>query len=558
MAAIYPSDINSESLSGQASREWDTLLQLKSSLPDDFSVFHGLHWTRLEAGLTVVGQLQFVLLLPSGGLVCMVMRTGLIKAEQGALLKRLGGQAEDLIETLNGQSDHLAEQVGRAAGCKVLVERILFCPDHRLVEKSGFGIPEERIFDAISAEQLISALVEINRSILRAGLQNQHGKVRQFLLNHLNLVPEISALSHASEFWTLQLQQGLDKWVGRLQFKPFRLQVNGVAGCGKSFLAMNQIRMAQASRERCLYLCYNRPLASHVGKLCRSEQLHGAVSLNFHALCDRLLKDRGIEFDFSQPDAFEKLVEQATALPVDRRWVFDRLIIDEGQDFEPEWFALIDKLAHADSRWIVLQDPAQNLYGKPLMAPGQGWVTLNVETNYRNPRSLVSAIEAFIPLFELANPDVFRMESASPVPGLPIEWFDYIEEAELFDQTGKAITHCLKQGFDRTRIVVLSMRGFSKSAILQKQKLGPHEVKHFTGRYNEQGEQVFTEGALMAESVYRFKGQSADAVVLTEVDFPDFDEQAFRKLFVGLTRAKLMVVIVGQIRTSLKLKEASP
>ena len=46
-------------------------------------------------------------------------------------------------------------------------------------------------------------------------------------------------------------------------------------------------------------------------------------------------------------------------------------------------------------------------------------------------------------------------------------------------------------------------------------------------------------GPLLADTVYRFKRQSAPAVVLTECDFEQWDEKARRLVFVGLTRARV-------------------
>ena len=43
---------------------------------------------------------------------------------------------------------------------------------------------------------------------------------------------------------------------------------------------------------------------------------------------------------------------------------------------------------------------------------------------------------------------------------------------------------------------------------------------------------------MLVESVYRFKGQAAPAVILTEIDFEVLDDKAVRKLFVGATRAR--------------------
>jgi hypothetical protein len=49
---------------------------------------------------------------------------------------------------------------------------------------------------------------------------------------------------------------------------------------------------------------------------------------------------------------------------------------------------------------------------------------------------------------------------------------------------------------------------------------------------------------LLTESVYRFKGQSAPAVVFTEIDFADVSDKDRKKLFVGLTRAQMAVELV--------------
>ena len=48
----------------------------------------------------------------------------------------------------------------------------------------------------------------------------------------------------------------------------------------------------------------------------------------------------------------------------------------------------------------------------------------------------------------------------------------------------------------------------------------------------------------MVESVYRFKGQSAPAVVLCEVDFEELTPVNARKLFVGMTRGQVRVEVV--------------
>ena len=62
------------------------------------------------------------------------------------------------------------------------------------------------------------------------------------------------------------------------------------------------------------------------------------------------------------------------------------------------------------------------------------------------------------------------------------------------------------------------------------------------------------EGHLLAESVYRFKGQSAPAVILTEIDFEALDDRTVRKLFVGMTRARMKLVLVLSERAAALLQ----
>jgi superfamily I DNA and RNA helicase len=66
---------------------------------------------------------------------------------------------------------------------------------------------------------------------------------------------------------------------------------------------------------------------------------------------------------------------------------------------------------------------------------------------------------------------------------------------------------------------------------------------------------VFSEGEILLESVYRFKGQAAPAVVLGEVDFETLDERSVRKLFVGATRASMKLVLVVSERAAALLQQ---
>jgi superfamily I DNA and RNA helicase len=178
----------------------------------------------------------------------------------------------------------------------------------------------------------------------------------------------------------------------------------------------------------------------------------------------------------------------------------------------------------------------QNLYLRPAVEL-PGWVTLHADVNYRSPRQVLAALEQF------------GVPERAVVPGSPIgagvvEFSAYDDTPGLLDATKRAVTLALAAGLRKEDIVVLSFSGRGRSRLLPFDKLGPHTLRRFTGRYDLFGAPEYTEGDLLVETVYRFKGQAAPCVVFTEIDFEAFDERARRKLFVGMTRAGLRLHLV--------------
>ena len=180
----------------------------------------------------------------------------------------------------------------------------------------------------------------------------------------------------------------------------------------------------------------------------------------------------------------------------------------------------------------------QNLYSQePVALPD--WVTLRSSANYRSPRQIIE-------LLTVLSPEVLPVEAASPFGGSHVDLLTYPDKdaEKLQAQTLLAITRCLGASFKRQDIALISFRGRENSQLLKLDLMGNHQLRSFSGQYDLFGNPLFREGDLLAESVYRFKGQSAPAVIFTEIDFAELDEKSFRKLFVGMTRARLKLVLV--------------
>lgn len=86
--------------------------------------------------------------------------------------------------------------------------------------------------------------------------------------------------------------------------------------------------------------------------------------------------------------------------------------------------------------------------------------------------------------------------------------------------------------------------------MLKEERQHAHALKAFTGRYDLSGSPIYSEGVVLIDSVHRFKGQSAPCVVFTEIDFESLDDVPLRKLFVGMTRATIKLVLVMSERAA--------
>ncbi|MDX1572362.1 MAG: nuclease-related domain-containing protein, partial [Xanthomonadales bacterium] len=96
MARIVPSDLSRLALSGAHQPELATLALLKDALPDHYTVFHGVHWSRQYQGTTIYGEVDFVVLNRAGQVLCIEQKNGPLLERDGALVKVYGEQEKNV------------------------------------------------------------------------------------------------------------------------------------------------------------------------------------------------------------------------------------------------------------------------------------------------------------------------------------------------------------------------------------------------------------------------------------------------------------------------------
>jgi hypothetical protein len=540
MSLIHPTGWKEFAVTGAAAREIETLHYLERCFEDvPYRIYHGVHWTNVENGFSAFGEIDFIVVAPSGRVLLIEQKSGFLSETPEGLVKQIEGKPRKVRNDITRSIKGLSERFGS----ELAIDYLLYCPDYTVRDPHIASIDPRHIIDAPKKDRLAQTIREI-LPVTDARPTEQFDKVIRFLGNTLSLRPDPSAMiGNAAEMVT-RLSGGLATWARRLDFAPFHLRVIGTAGSGKTQLALAEYGAAIEAGLRPLYVCYNRPLADHIEHLVPA----GGRVATFHMLSDAFLRAQGHTPDYGSPGVWDDIEAKMGAAELPPSELYDVLIVDEGQDFSPAWRDILLRMVTPGARAIWLEDPNQNLYGRPVV-PLPGWVTLHSDTNYRSPRQIVDMLASI----GAVRPPV---EAGSPFKGGDIEELVFKEgdTDAMLAQTRHAVTLCLGAGFARHDIAIASFRGRERSAILGLDKLGDvHTLKSFTGEYDLFGDPVYREGGLLAESVYRFKGQSAPAVIFTEIDFEQVDELVLRKLFVGMTRARLKLVMVLSERAQQQL-----
>jgi len=218
------------------------------------------------------------------------------------------------------------------------------------------------------------------------------------------------------------------------------------------------------------------------------------------------------------------------------------------QDLQAEWVEALLSRLKARGKAILLEDPEQQLYKDRDAFEIPDAVTITSHENFRTPRALVK-------LVNLLRLTPMEVEALSPFEGERPDPIVYESDRRVAACTTTAVERCLRRGFGLSDIAVISMRGRERSVIQGLDKLGDWSVNRFTGRFDEGSLPIWSGGELLIESVRRFKGQAAPAVVLTECDLVEMNALERRLLFVGLIRCRVHLEWVMSAKTAHALEQ---
>ena len=350
--------------------------------------------------------------------------------------------------------------------------------------------------------------------------------------------------------------------------------VFGVAGSGKTVVLVARVKLVHRLRPsaRILVLCFNIPLSAMLTDLLKSCASNVSV---FHF--DGWARANGVARDFDQNEQDASLGKRllaalkAGALHTGK---FDVILIDEAQDFSPEWYHCVLKALKdpVNGDLLIVGDGNQGVYDRRKIS----WKQLGIQAkgrtrylhhNYRNTRPILELASLFADRDSAANEDTLRSLHVNPrnavrVSGLKPVLLKSKDELEEMLKTVQVV-HDLTRGrwFGQDiapvrpgRIAIL-YRHVNKEDRGNIDEFRTHLDRTGTGipslwlSENPQSKRRVSEPAVKIMTMHAAKGLQFRAVILfaghdCPAKFSNTDEAEERSLFyVALTRPEDYLVI---------------
>ncbi|MFZ9889690.1 MAG: NERD domain-containing protein, partial [Myxococcota bacterium] len=508
---------------------------LRKALPEGWAAYHSL---RLRTQNGFEGEGDFVLACPTRGLLVLEVKGGRIELRGGHWWQNGKKLHRSPRAQAQGYVRQLVDELERRCGERPPFGVACVFPDCAFTEAPTSG----DLFGLVLGEQELSYLEEALPPLLARALPPgaRAPKSPRWLRELHELwgetwLPsvELPGALHAASQRLLSLDRHQLE-VLQLFEANARAVVRGGAGSGKTVLA-RELCVRRARRgEKALYLCFTDALAGAVDESFAKLRAQG-LSLEAKALrryARQLVAQRQPDFDESNPEAWSMVSLQAAldALPHERErpaWV----VVDEGQDFEPSDWDLIEELSRGRGLW-VFHDPGQRFWRDrevPTTAL-TGAAVVQLPAQWRNP-PLISALAQ--EYRRRAGEGIDVDETNAVISDLVATRDEEVLQVIVCDEDPLArVTHelneLIRQGIPPSAIAIVSLAGQTKSELLGKERLGSHRLVP--------ADDPHAGAHIVMDTFLRFKGLERPVVLVVEVEAGRSSVYETR-MYIALTRA---------------------
>lgn len=571
MARMMPAAIDEATVSAAERR----LFQLFKSDPAtaDWTVLHSLGLSR--RGRKPYGEVDFVVLIPRGGVFCLEVKGGRVACRDGEWettdrngrterLKRSPFlQARDCMFAVR---DAVLSRAPMGFPATVVYGYAVVMPDVSFKERSPEWEPWQVIDRDALAQSISAPLLRLAAGHRRMHPDAAPGEptprtisiIRQTLRPDFEVVVSRGAAIDDTEAQLLRLTEEQFEALD-LMADNERCLFEGAAGTGKTMLAFEYARRLSEAGHRTLLICFNRLLGDWFARQAAAlpQTKHLTAGSYFKLLRDVILRS-SIAGEFLEQESrgpTTKLYEDTYAvcgrLAVEElNRPYDVLVMDEGQDLlHPHILDVLNvwlRNGLGAGRWAIFGDfQHQAIFGsrkgdqlkKTLnqVAPhsAKGRLTFNCR-NTRNIGQETALLSGF-------SAPPYRM---GQVLGLPVDYQYYTSQHEQAALLAAQVRRLLADGVRADDIVVLSpvrlrnsglatFDGGGTFRLVDVQDPAPSRSRLPTIRY---------------ATVQAFKGLESPVVILCDVEqVGDGEPQSL--LYVAMSRARSHLIMFVHERT---------
>ena len=477
-------------------------------------------------------EIDFIVAIPDLGIGVIEVKGGEISPNQDSTFKQKdsrGSRTVDPITQVTSNLYELKRYLDRRSSIQHFAARpfIVFPYSHIETSYSRPDIPRSIVIDKVDLASIVSR-VENN-------LEGQ-----PFRPSTTEIHSMVLALGQVIDSQKSIIQMGLEREdeiavLTKQQFRILdlckvmsRFSVLGAAGCGKTFVAMEQARRRTKAGEKVLFLCYNMGLSEYLKR--KFETLPDGEIPEHVATLHSLRKYWGIDistyeyddnyFDRELPS---RLAQALKEIPVDSK--FDVVIIDEAQDFHEEWWQVVlGSLKDPDKGKIyAFGDIRQGIFRHAKDIPLE-LAPIHLDQNLRNS----------IPISELASLCVEDPLELVGLDGPPVKFVETTREQAILE-ADRVVKDLLSEGWSAGDICVIATG--SRHPV--------HKDLVESAKRTEYWNSFFDDDQVFYGHINGFKGLERRVVVLAINGFKN--ENAKKDmLYTAITRARDVLYICAK------------
>ena len=330
----------------------------------------------------VFGEIDFVILC-NEGVLCLEVKGGQVSRRNGVWeftnrYGKISRKTEGPFQQVQGNMQSLRQYMVRRLGNYDPLVRCQYAcavamPDcHFEAPGVGIDVLPEILVDAKQPWNL-DTLVRQAFGYWRQTCIEKHGfeggrltdaeidKLANLLRGDFHFVPSMkdSVERTVKELCALTAEQ---YEVLESLFDNPRTMVSGVAGAGKTLIAMEQARRAYWEGKSVLYLCFNHNIAQYVQYQFEKDNVF-IEAITLHAFMMRVCN---VEWSPDLSQDFYSSDLPTAFVNADNVPEYDLVIIDEGQDLLTDtYLECVDRIVRdglGDGNWAIYYDPNQNIF----------------------------------------------------------------------------------------------------------------------------------------------------------------------------------------------------